>query len=78
MSVLEELNDLRDRKIRIEMYMLATSEKHNCWYVNLPNAQYQMCYKTCDQRTVVSIEHLCTAVNSDHTAPATGAGSSTK
>ena len=53
-SILEELDALHDRKILMQMYMLATSEKHSFWYINLLNERDQMFYKNFEQRMVVS------------------------
>ena len=53
-SILEELDALHDRKILMQMYMLATQEKHSFWYVNLLNEKEQMFYKNFEHRMVVS------------------------
>ena len=53
-SILEELDALHDRKILMQMYMLATSEKHSFWYINLLNEKEQMFFKNFEQRMVVS------------------------
>ena len=53
-SILEELGALHDRNILMQMYMLATSEKHSFWYTNLLNEKEQMFFKKLEQRMVVS------------------------
>ena len=53
-SILEELDALHDRKILMQMYMLATAEKHSFWYINLLNEKEQMFFKNFEQRMVVS------------------------
>ena len=53
-SILEELDALHDRKILMQMYMLATAEKHSLWYINLLNEKEQMFFKNFEQRMVVS------------------------
>ena len=53
-SILEELDALHDRKILMQMYMLATSEKHSFWFINLLNEKEQMFFKNFEQRMVVS------------------------
>ena len=53
-SILEELDALHDRKILMQMYMLATQEKHSFWYINLLNEKEQMFYKNFEHRMVVS------------------------
>ena len=53
MSILEELDALHDRRVLMQMYQLATAEKHSFWYINLLNDKEPMFYKSFDQRMVV-------------------------
>ena len=53
-SIIEELDALVDRKTLMEMYRMATAEKHGFLYVNLLNEKDQMFYKGFDQRFVLS------------------------
>ena len=52
-QILEELDALMDRKILLQLYLEATSEKHSFWFVNLLNEQDQMFFKNFDQRMLV-------------------------
>ena len=45
LSILEELDALHDKKVLMQMYKLATAEKHSFWYVNLLNDTESMFYK---------------------------------
>ena len=54
LAILEELDALHDRKILMQMYMMATSEKHSFWYINLLNEKEQMFFKNFEQRMVLS------------------------
>ena len=51
---IEELGALVDRATLMEMYRMATADKHGSLYVNLLNETDQMFYKGFDQRFVVS------------------------
>ena len=53
-SIIEELDALVDRKTLMEMYRMATAEKHGFLYVNLLNERDQMFYKGFDERFVLS------------------------
>ena len=53
-SIIEELDAMVDRKTLMEMYRMATAEKHGFLYVNLLNEKDQMFYKGFDQRFVLS------------------------
>ena len=52
-SILEELDALHDRRVLMQMYQLATAEKHSFWYINLLNDKESMFYKNFDQRMIV-------------------------
>ena len=43
-----------DRKTLLEMYRVATADKHDFLYVNLLNARNQMFYRGFGQRCVLS------------------------
>ena len=45
MSILEELDALRDRRVLMQMYQMATANKHGFWYINLLNDKEQMFFK---------------------------------
>ena len=53
-AIIEELDALVDRQTLMEMYRMATSDKHGFLYVNLLNERDQMFYKGFDQRFVLS------------------------
>ena len=53
-SIIEELDALVDRKTLMEMYRMATADKHGFLFVNLLNERDQMFYKGFDQRFVLS------------------------
>ena len=53
-SIIEELDALVDRKTLMEMYRMATAEKHGFLYVNLLNERGQMFYNGFDQHFVLS------------------------
>ena len=53
-SIIEELDALVDRKTLMEMYRMATADKHGFLFVNLLNERDQMFYKEFDQRFVLS------------------------
>ena len=53
-QILEELDALLDRKVLLQLYLTATSEKHSFWFVNLLNQQDQMFYKNFEQRMLVT------------------------
>ena len=53
-AIIEELDALVDRQPLMEMYRMATSDKHGFLVVNLLNERDQMFYKGFDQRFVVS------------------------
>ena len=42
MSILEELDALHDRRVLMQMYQIATQDKHGFWYINLLNDKEQM------------------------------------
>ena len=53
-AIIEELDALVDRATLMEMYRMATADKHGFLYVNLLNETDSMFYKGFDQRFVVS------------------------
>ena len=53
-AIIEELDALVDRKTLMEMYNIATAEKHGFLYVNMLNEKDEMLYKGFDQRFVLS------------------------
>ena len=53
-AIIEELDALVDRQTLMEMYRMATADKHGFLYVNLLNERDQMFYKGFDQRFVLS------------------------
>ena len=53
-SILEELDALHDRRVLMQMYNLATQDKHGFWYINLLNDKEQMFFKGFEQRMLVS------------------------
>ena len=52
-QILEELDALTDRKILLQLYLMATSEKHSFWYVNLLNEKDAMFYKNFDTKMLL-------------------------
>ena len=54
MSILEELDALHDRRVLMQMYQIATQDKHGFWYVNLLNDKEQMFFKGFEQRMLVN------------------------
>ena len=54
MSILEELDALHDRRVLMQMYQIATQDKHGVWYINLLNDKEQMFSKVFEQRTLVN------------------------
>ena len=54
MSILEELDALHDRRVLMQMYQLATQDKHGFWYINLLNDKEQMFFKGFEQRMLVN------------------------
>ena len=53
-SILDELDALHDRRVLMQMYQLATADKHGFWYINLHNDKEQMFFKGFEQRMVVN------------------------
>ena len=53
-AIIEELDALVDRATLMEMYRMATADKHGFLYVNLLNETDSMFYKGVEQRFVVS------------------------
>ena len=53
-SFAEELDVMVDGHALMEMYRMATADKHGFLYVNLLNETDQMFYKAFEQRFVVS------------------------
>ena len=53
-AISEELDALVDHATLMEMYRMATADKHGFLYVNLLNETDSMFYKGFDQRFVVS------------------------
>ena len=53
-AIIEELDALVDRKTLMEMYRMATADKHGVLFANLLNERDQMFYKNFDQRFVVN------------------------
>ena len=54
LSIIEELDALMDRRLLLQMYNMATAEKHGFWYINLLNETDQMFYKGFEQRMLVN------------------------
>ena len=52
-QILEELDALTERKILLQLYLTATSEKHSFWYINLLNEQDAMFYKNFEHRMLL-------------------------
>ena len=52
-QILEELDALLDRRILLQLYLKATSEKHSFWYVALLNEQDSMFYKNFEHRMLL-------------------------
>ena len=53
-AIVEELDALVDRQTLMEMYKMATQEKHGFLYVNMLNEKDEMFYKGFDHRFVLS------------------------
>ena len=53
-SILEELDALHDRRVLMQMYQLATQDKHGFWYINLLNDKEQLFFKGFEQRMLVN------------------------
>ena len=53
-AIIEELDALVDRQTLMEMYRMATADKHGFLFVNLLNERDHMFYKGFDQRFVLS------------------------
>ena len=51
--MVEELDALLPRKTLLQMYKVATAEKHSFWFINLLNEQDSMWYKNFEQRMLV-------------------------
>ena len=49
-QIFEELSALLPVKTLLQMYNMATAEKHSFWYINLLNDQQDLFYKNFDQR----------------------------
>ena len=54
LSILDELDALHDKKVLMQMYKLATAEKHSFWYINLLNDTESMFYKNFEHRMVIN------------------------
>ena len=52
-ALIFELDALLDKKILLQMYLKATSEKHSFWYINLLNEQDSMFYKSFEHRMLL-------------------------
>ena len=52
-QILEELDALMDRKILLQLYLVATREKHSFWYINLLNEQDAMFYKNFEHKMLL-------------------------
>ena len=52
-QILEELDALMPRKVLLQLYLTATSEKHSFWYINLLNESDSMFYKNFEQKMLV-------------------------
>ena len=52
-QILTELDALLPRKTLMQMYSVATAEKHSFWYINLLNEQDSMWFKNFDQKMLV-------------------------
>ena len=52
-QIFEELSALLPQKTLLQMYNMATSEKHSFWYVNLLNEREDLFFKNFDQRMLV-------------------------
>ena len=53
-SILEELDAIYPRSLLLQMYEMATQEKHSFWYINLLNEKSAMFYKNFEHRMVVN------------------------
>ena len=49
-QILEELDALMPRKVLLQLYLTATSEKHSFWYINLVNESYSVFYKNLSKK----------------------------
>ena len=54
-AIIEELDALVDRRTLMEMYKMATQEKHGFLYVNMLQEKENMFYKGFDQRFVLTM-----------------------
>ena len=52
-QILEELDALMDRKVLLQLYLKATTEKHSFWFINFLNESDAMFYKNLDQKMLV-------------------------
>ena len=52
--ILEELDELVDRKLLNEMYRIATNDKHSFWYINLLNDQDPMFFENVEHRFAIN------------------------
>ena len=55
-QLLGELDAMLDRKVLMQMYLMATAEKHSFWYINLLNEQDSMWYKNFDQKIMLVVD----------------------
>ena len=53
-GIIEELYALHDRKVLMAMYQLATSNKHDFWFINLLSGNEQMFFKNMTHSMVVN------------------------
>ena len=53
-SILEELDALHDRRVLMQMYQMATQDKHGFWYINLLNDKEHFLFKGFAQRMLVN------------------------
>ena len=53
MAIIEESDAITDRNTLLQMYRLATAEKHPFWYINFLNEVDHICFKNFDQRMVL-------------------------
>ena len=54
-AIIEELDALVDRQTLMDMYKMATQEKHGFLYVNMLREKEDMFYKGFDQRFVLTM-----------------------
>ena len=52
-QIFEELSALLPPKTLLQMYNMATAEKHSFWYVNLLNEREDLFFKNFDQGMLV-------------------------